>query len=477
MTARRLLAQVPILREALRAAGRRRLYLVGGAVRDAVLGRETADYDFMVAEAPAVAARLARLLGGTIVRLHEEWPTARVVVRAPRRLDLDFASPRAPTLSGDLWARDFTINAIAAGPIGPHPRLLDPCGGRVDCCRHVIRMTSAAALEADPVRVVRAYRLMSDLAFQLDGRTQRTCRRLAHLVPLSPPERVGAEFAKLCAGQAPAGALRAMAASEVLQAVIPELAPAVGLSQGGAHEFDVFSHSLLAVERLAALVECPGEPFPDHVPLVRDYADDPETRLVLVLATLLHDIAKPECRVWAGGRFRFFGHEHRGAQIAERIARRLRIRRRLRRRLHHLIGSHMRLLQPMMGARLSERALRRLVRDTVPDTVGLVLLCLADRRALRSHVDPREEASAVAGLASVLDLVSQSGRAPRTLAPVLTGDDLIALGLTPGPIFGEVLAALDEAWAAGEVTDKEDALEWVKGRWPVAVRIRDRGGR
>lgn len=460
-----ILAHVPLVREARRASGRRRLYLVGGAARDGLLGRPTADFDFLVKDAPEVAARFARTVGGRLVLLHEDWPVARVVVgRGARRLDFDFASPRADSVSGDLQARDFTINGIAAGPLGAHPRLIDPCHGRHDCSRRLIRMTSAAALEADPVRVVRAYRFASELGFRVERRTHRECRRLAERVRLSSAERVGAEMVRLCAGGSARRALDGMSDAGVLQVVIPELAPAVGMWQGGAHEYDVFAHSLLAIERLLTLIDQAPRVFPDHAGDVRAYAGHDERRAALVLAALLHDVAKPECRVWEGGRWRFFAHEARGAAVADAIAARLRLPKRMRRRVKLLVGAHMRLLPIMGGDPPTERAKRRLVRDSGPDITGLVLLSLADRRALTHDIDRDGERAVVARLESLLAVASEMAREPQPTRPVITGSDLIALGLEPGPVFREILEAVEEAWSAGEVETREEALQWVAER-------------
>jgi poly(A) polymerase len=465
-TAREILAGVPLIEAVRRAAQARSIYLVGGAVRDASRGRNVADFDFLVADGPTVAARFARAAGGRLVVLHEDWPTARVVVRREgRRIDFDFTSPRARSLTGDLRARDFTINALAAGRLGGRVRLVDPCGGRADLAAGVVRMTSPAALESDPVRVVRAFRFVAELGFRLEPETRRACRRLADQVALASAERVGAEVMKLCAGPLVSQALAAMAGARVLQAVIPELAPSSGLWQGGAHEFDVFDHSLTAVKRLAAVIRRPEPVFPEHADRIREYATDEETRSALVLATLLHDVGKPECRVWEGGRWRFFGHEARGAAIAERVAGRLRLPRRMRKRVKLLVASHMRLLPAMGGEKMTARAQRRLVRDTAPDTVGLILLCLADRRALKRTIDWETEGGVLERLAGILTVIREMAEAPEPAEPLVTGGDLMRLGLRPGPAFREILEAVEEAWSEGEVGTKEEALGWVRIRW------------
>lgn len=435
-------------------------------MRDAILGRATVDFDFVVAEPHDVAARLSGILRGALVPLHEKFPTARVVVRhRGSAIDLDLAAPRAPSLRRDLQGRDFTINALAAGPLGAHPRLFDPCRGRADLAQRLIRMTSPDSLAQDPLRVLRAYRFAAQLGFRIDRSTRRRCRRLAHRLPEAAAERIGCEVLALCAGEHFPAALDAALADGALSQLIPELAHAVGVEQLGVHEFDVATHSVLAAKNLASVMDEAGRIFPAHARQIDEYLGDPDTRAGLVLAGLLHDLGKPDCRVWEGGRWRFFGHEERGTELAEQVTRRFRLPRRVRQQVSLLVGSHMRLIPYIRTDEPTDRAKRRLLRDTAPHTIGLVLLVIADWRALRGDQAVYQEGAALDRLRRLFAVARGMEQTGESEGAPVTGKDLIGLGLEPGPQFAEILDAVEEEWLAGTLNTKSEALEWVRRRW------------
>ena len=465
LTARAVLAVVPFVDQVRRAAGRQRSYLVGGAIRDAFIGRACTDFDFILDDPPKVAAAVARRVGGTLVRLHEAHRTYRVAVRCGgARFDLDFAAIAPGGLVADLRARDFTINALAAGPLGSRPRLHDPCAARADIARGVVRMTTRQALARDPVRVVRAYRFAATLGFRLDRRTRRGCGALVGLFPEVAAERLGGELLLTLGGEAYETPLQAMAEDGVLAALIPEFAPTAGVEQGGVHEFDVAAHSVLTAVRLAEIMRRPGAFFREHGDRVAGYIADEDTRSGLVLAALLHDVGKPDRRTWGERRWRFFGHEERGAELARQAVSRLCFPRRVRRQVQDLVGSHMRLLPFMQTDEPTLRARRRFMRDMAPHGIGAVLLALADRRALRATPEFDDDEATVRRLAYLL-AAGEDDSAGRTQDLPVNGDDLLRLGLAPGPQFKTILEAVEEQWIAGDLTTREEALAWVRSRY------------
>ncbi|MGQ9732335.1 MAG: HD domain-containing protein [Candidatus Zipacnadales bacterium] len=457
-----ILGQIPWLAAVRQAAGYRPIYVIGGAIRDALLGRPCRDFDFLVSDALTVAQQVAQQLGATFVRLHEQHQAARVVVRRSHgRFYLDFSTLHSRSLTADLRCRDFTINALAVGPLTGCARTFDPCGGRVDATRGMVRMTSRSALANDPIRIVRAYRFAAVLGFRLHPPTRRACRELAPLLQFVAAERIGAETLLLLGGKQFASAVRALAEDGVLAQLMPPFARTWGVEQGGVHEFDVAEHSLRAVEQLAAIISDPASVSGTYATRLGEYLADEETRVVLVLATLLHDVGKPDRRRWGGDRWRFLGHEEHGAEVAEHIMQQLSVPRRLRRRVNRLIRSHMRLLPFMQSEAPTPRARRRFMRDLWPDGAGAVLLSIADRRALRSQTSFGDDAEVLRRMEQLLTSDMEVAPPHENYHLPVSGGDLIALGLTPGPLFGEILRAAEEKWLTGALRTREDILAWI----------------
>jgi poly(A) polymerase len=298
---------VGLLRAVRAVAGPGRgLVLVGGAVRDALLGRADADLDLALPQgAVALAERIAARVGASAVVLDVERGAARVI-GAGAQLDLnDF---RAPTLAGDLAARDFTINALAV-PLdalltaGRAP-IVDPTGGVADLRRRRLRPAGPGVLLDDPLRSLRAVRLEATLGLRLTPAAARLVRAAAPALADVSVERVRDELTILLGLAATGRALRRADALGVLGVILPEIGPMRAAAQPAPHRFNVLEHSLRAVEgcdrllpRLARLTPF-GDELADHVTEALGGAFD--RAAVLKLAALLHDVAKPQTRRVAG---------------------------------------------------------------------------------------------------------------------------------------------------------------------------------
>ena len=409
--------------------------LVGGAVRDLLLGREPVDLDWSVAEPAESAREQADAVGGSVFALDEERGHWRVVGAATadgsRRATHDFVRASADP-EADLVRRDLTINAIAARRDGS---LLDPTGGVADLRARVVRMTSRGAMEADAVRPLRAVRFAGVLGFDLEAGTAAAiadlaARQRAGASPLPAPERLRDELTAIVSSRGGAAALRLAADHELLATFLPELAATRGVVQGGLHHLDVFGHSLLALERLAG--------------------NHPVASVELRLATLLHDLGKPATaeRV-VGKRITFHGHAKVGTVLARRALRRLRFSTGSVVSVAELVRLHM---QPLPE---DERGARRFVhryRHALPD---LLHLMIADREAatgkLASAAGRRRYQESMGRVIAVLE-------EPPKPAPLLDGDDVMRiLALEPGPRVGEALELIAESVAVGDVTDASDA--------------------
>jgi poly(A) polymerase len=458
-------------------------YVVGGFLRDALLGRESHDVDLAVAGDPLLLGqRLADVLAGHFVRLHEEHKAARIVLpdgEAIRSLDL---LPLRLDIEADLTQRDLTINAMAvrveALVAERQPSVIDPCGGRRDLTERIVRMVRPEAFGADPLRLLRAVRLCAELGFTLDPQTAAGMAENALLLSRAAPERQRDELMRILDTSRAAPGLRLADEIGLLEVLLPEVTATKGEEQPKEHHWDVFDHSLETVAALDALLgsEKPADgrwarlwrelwERMEEFPAVREHFQEEvspgHTRVALLkLAALLHDIAKPETRtIEDNGRMRFFGHARVGALRAAAVARRLRFGGAEVRQVEAMVREHLRPLQIAQDGPPSRRALYRYFRDTGEAGIDVLFLSLADHLAT---VGPRldwDDWRAHLGVVSFI-LAQRFQEEVLTAPPrLVTGHDLIdALGLAPGPLVGRLLAAVQEAQAAGEVTTREQAL-------------------
>jgi putative nucleotidyltransferase with HDIG domain len=460
-------ATVALLRAAHAAAGAGSgLVLVGGAVRDALLGRPAPDVDLALPRgAQALAERVAARLDATAITLDAERGAARV---AGSGVQLDLNDFRVPTLTGDLAARDFTVNALAVVvetllTRGRAP-IVDPTGGLGDLRARRLCQAGPGVLAEDPLRALRAVRLEATLGLRATAATVRAVRAAAPGLAGVAAERVRDEVVQLLRLPATGRALRRADALGLLAVILPEIGPMRTAAQPLPHRFDVLEHSLRAVEgcdrllgRLDTLAPF-GEELGAH--LAEGLGGALDRALVLKLAALLHDVAKPETRRVVEGRVRFFGHDLIGADRARDIAGRLRLPERATAVLERLVRHHLRPMHLAQAGEVTRRARYRFYRDLGSDTRDLLLLTLADAAAVTGTTPLAVWRRA--GL--VRDLLGGWPEAERTAAApaLLRGQDIMArFELSPGPAVGDLLARAREAQDLGLVRTREEALAYL----------------
>lgn len=459
-------------------------YLVGGCVRDWLLGRATNDLDIALDGDPLSLGRsLAGELGGTFVLLDQANPTARVVLPGPSHIDL--TQLRGGSILSDLAQRDFTINALAL-PLTFEPanvqtleRIIDPFHGREDLQAGIIRSVSEASFLDDPLRLLRAARFAAELRFHIDPDTQAQIRRHARLITVPAPERVRDELARILAASDAAEHLRLLDRLGLLAGLLPEVTALKGVTQPPEHYWDVYEHSLQTVAALENNVQRLNAETSErsYVPqplcpwaAIKRYLNTPilpgghERLTMLKFAALLHDVAKPRCKTLEpNGRIRFIGHEREGAQSAREILQRLRFSSREAATVEIIIRHHMRPAQ-LLETPLTRRAIYRYFRDTGQEAISILLLSLADHRATGGP------ALNLTDWLCHLDftwrmLLAYYQEPQRVVAPprLLTGYDVMtALGIGPGKRVGMLLEEIREAQAAGQIGTKEEALELLR---------------
>lgn len=445
----------PLLHAALRRAEQRglRLWLVGGAVRDTLLGKTVKDLDAVVDSGDtglvhALAREIADAVDGSYVPLDEDRGIARVVLKDGR--DLDLAARVGPDLDHDLRHRDFTLNAMALDP--GTGEIHDPTGGRQDLEHGLLRTAGPDSLTDDPLRLLRAARMLCVHARlqPAPGLTDQL-RAHAHLLPTVSWERIRDElFLCFRAGVSPR--LPFLVETGLLEAVLPELTPTRATTQNHYHHTDVFHHTLEVLRNL----EEPGVIGP---PLDQVLAGTRTRAELLKLTALLHDVAKPRTRtVDPDGRIRFFGHEKLGAEMAEAAGRRLALSAREVARMKRVVSMH---LEPVLlpHRNPTDVDLHRFFRAAGDAAPELLLLSDADVRASRGLAQTDERLAVHrAFVRDMLDEFLQEGRVARPKVP-LTGADLVAaFGLSPGPTVGRLLEGVAEAVAEGSVRSREQAL-------------------
>jgi len=469
------------------------IHLVGGALRDALLGRVSHDLDFAVpAEAIRLARQVANALQADFFPLDEERDTGRVIITAEgnKRISLDFASYRGASLEDDLRARDFTINALAFNL--QDETLFDPLNGGLDVRQKQIRACSADAFTDDPIRVLRAVRQAAALNFHIETETRQDIKRAAIGLPGASPERVRDELFRILEGPRPDAAIRALEMLGVLPYVLPELASLKKVEQPAPHVYDVWTHTLAVLNHLDSILavlapgydpENTGDLFTGILTtrlgryreqLAAHFAQplnaDRSLRALLGFAALYHDIAKPQCKeIDEKGHIHFWGHDEKGADVAAVRAHFLHLSNNEIQRLKLIVRHHMRAhfhsnRMEAEGKPPSRRAIYRFFRDTGEAGVDLVLLALADARATHGHTIKQESWTAMLDVSRIF-LENYWERPAEIVAPppLLDGYHLMnTLGISPGPQVGQLLEAIREAQATGKVGTVEEALAFAR---------------
>lgn len=487
------------------AAREQSAWLVGGYVRDRLLGRATHDLDVIVPTGGVALARaIAAAFGGASFVLDAERDVGRAILRdeAGDALEVDVARLRVPELQDDLSLRDFTVNAMAQ-PITPDGAadIVDPFGGRHDLARKLIRAVTESALRDDPLRSLRAVRQAVELGFRIEDATFSLIRRDAALLAGVAGERVRDELMRIVAAPAAWQHVRLLADLGLLASALPEADALIGVSQTAPHYQDAFDHTRAVMAHLEGLyallwpeawtipAAVPGDAtviadesrWADVAALLAPTRDDLRQHLMqplaagrlrrdwLMWAALAHDWGKPAMRSLDGdGNVHFYEHDHWGAVLVQHRGGVLKLAADEIAYLTQLVHEHMRptLLAHDANGQLTRRAIYRYylaLGDAGPECS---LLSLADSMATRAG---RPDADAWQRRRAVTETLLRAyfRERPQLIEPppLLNGRQLMAeFGLASGPQIGRLLDGLREAQAAGEVTTPAAARAWLAER-------------
>ncbi len=454
------------------------VFIVGGYLRDLLMGRKTNDFDFAVtSQAHKFTKNLSRILNGSFVALDESNQTYRIVLKKRSVIyNLDFSQMRGKKIEEDLAMRDFTINALAYSIRGfsrvSRKYIIDPHHGLKDLVTGKIKAISKDIFDHDPLRLLRAYRLSATLGFIIDPRTKKMIQEASAKIKNVSQERIREELLKILSVPNSYKYIRSLDKGSLFEEIFPEIHVTRSMGRDYYQKDGLWGHMLETLKCLEKLIK--KLPF-----IVRDkgisrkileHLDETisfniNRRTVLKLACLFHDIGKPSTFIKTDkDKVRFFGHDRTGAALTANIMHRLRMPNKTIQMAKKIISNHMRPSNLSSSDFLTDKGIYRYFRDLREEGVDTLLLSLADRYAYRidrpqipSHM--RKHHMLVRKMLSMY----YNKKDQLLPAPLLSGNDLIThFKLQEGPLIGFLLNQLEDAHAEKRVKNKRQALIFLK---------------
>ena len=449
------------------------LYLVGGAVRDHLLGRKPRDIDLVCDGAKDFAQRLAETRSATVVPFEKKAgePCYRVVDSHHVDDFLDIAQMRGKNIDTDLSCRDFTVNAIAIklNPCGLLGETIDPIDGVSDLKQRIIKITGHQVFDHDPLRILRAIRFSAELAFEIAGDLQTKMETAADTLNKVAQERILAELLKIFTTPQSATFVRLMDNLKILEVVFPEILPMKGCIQNSFHHLDVWQHSIAVYENCETVINCLKKFFDPKSNQVQNNLAAGNRLPLLKLAALLHDVGKPATRNINidTGRITFYGHDKKGEAIAGKIAKRLRMSNKDQIFIKTLIAEHLHVLN-LSRNEVQPKTRMRWFRKLKDDSIPLIILGMADIKGTLGPSSKETERNMHLKWSkkTVADYYTTIKKQLER-KNLIGGKDLIALGLSPGPEIGRIIKEVREAQDEGTIKNRQEALLLAKEFWPV----------
>jgi len=399
---------------------------VGGCVRNLLLGKEPKDWDIATSAQPEQIQKIfpdsfyENKFGTVTVKTKSKKENLKEIEITTFRTEQTYSDKRHPDSirftsheREDLSRRDFTINAIALDMTG---KIFDPFGGQSDLDKKIIRAVGNAKerFSEDALRMLRAVRFSVELGFNIESKTFQAIKENSGLLQMIAKERLRDEFIKMVMSQNPDQAIELLKETELLKYVVPELEKGIGVSQNRHHIYTIYQHSVLSLK----------------------FAAEKKYNLVIRLAALLHDIAKPQTKSGEGLDATFYNHDYVGAKSAVKILERLKFSKKTIEQVANLVRNHMFVYNI---DEVSAAGVRRLLRRVGPENIdALIKLRVADR--LGSGV-PKAVPYKLRHLRYLIEKVSQDPISPKMLK--INGHDLMEkLKIKPGPRLGLLIEAI-----------------------------------
>lgn len=437
-------------------------YIIGGSVRDLLLGRTPTDYDIAVTGNPEqFAKKLIAKSDGHLVRLGK--PGQMIIRVISGDLIFDITSLNGTSIEDNLNQRDFTINAIAYDLYSE--RIIDCLGGLQDLADKKVRMVSKEIFKKDPVRLIRAYRIGACLNFEIEAKTATAIKSNTQLLKNIAGERIRVELFTMIGTSTSYLYLSQMAISGLLTAIFPDLDRLKGCFQNHHHHFDGFEHTMRAYGHLETLLNDPGKILPDTSAKIHQYIHKNKPALIKC-AILLHDIGKPLMKTLdSSGKCHFYGHARKSADMAQKISQRLRFSNHERQFIDGIIRNHMKPLSLFTAYEkktLTQKGITRFYKKCGEYTPALLLAAIADTKAKQNKLNEKNKAFK-SFLKKMIFEYFYHYQPISDEPPLITGRDLIhVFGLTPSPLFRKILNLVDDAKLTKTIENRSEALELVK---------------
>lgn len=435
------------------------VYLVGGAVRDYLLEKETFDRDLIVCDEDAriFALKLAEKLCATFVPLDEVNKIYRLVL--PDKVNyIDITNPVENSLKKDLLRRDLTINAIAVNI--KTSEVLDITGGINDFNNKLIKIISEQNVFDDPLRILRVFRFHSNLGFDIDKKSLEFVLENADLIRKPAVERVNYEIMKMFQGQYVHETLLIM--NNLLEILMPFVSELKKVPPNSHHHLDLFNHSVETVKQISELYKNSSEIVKEHLNAV-DFGGF--SRLAhLKLAAFMHDIGKFSTWTINDGRHRFIKHDDVGSKMSVEILKNMHFSNKQIEYISFLIKNHIYPSSVVSAPDLNEKVMMRFVRKAESSAIDVIMLAMADRLSARGPEITEEIVdNNIRNLSYLLDFYLEKKDTLEPLPKLLDGNEVMdILNIKPSPLLGEILDALHEAQISGDILSRDDAVNFVQ---------------
>ena len=439
------------------------IYIVGGTFRDFYLDKANFDKDVVVknTDAREFAQSLANSINATFIPLDEENKIYRLMLEDKINC-IDIADMVGDSIEEDLTRRDFTINAIAVNL--KTLEIIDVTDGMTDLKSKTIRHISEQNFIDDPLRLLRAFRFQAMLGFKLEESMLKIMAKHAKKISMPAVERINYELLKLFSGNFCEKTLFEMDKIGILEEILPVINELKKVPPNSHHHLDLFSHSIETVKQLQEIYEKSAPAVKEHLEKV-DFGG--ATRLAhLKFAGFLHDIGK--FSTWTieedTGKHRFIKHDDVGSKMSVKILKSAKFSKKQIDYVAKMIKFHIYPSHVVCAPDINEKIYMRLIRKMEDDVIDIITLAMADRFSARG-VEITEEIinKNIGGLTALLDFYLSVKDNLEPLPKLLCGEEIMGLlNLKPSKELGMVIKALHEAQISGDVTTKEEAINFIK---------------